>query len=136
MNFCDDRTNIERYSSRCGRAGFRAGQTGHMPKGPHQKWPPPKRAPTNWSFDTRPPPPAPPLIPPRPPPPPPPHTPLNVIAYGQSTLSAAYANSGPDLGRGRLAPGKMRLAAHITLKYILPRGSHSLKSGPALRNCL
>ena len=61
---------------------------------------------------------------------------------------------GPDLGQGRLgvcpgavakkgphqmelrdaplppAPEKRRLAAHFTPKYILPRGPHSLKSGP------
>ena len=66
--------------------------------------------------------------------------------------SAPYANSGPDLGQGRLGaphqkgfnkmelryphpPEKMRLAAHITPKYDL-RGPDSLKFGPGRKRTL
>ena len=58
------------------RAGFRAGQTGHLPRGPTKK--------------------------------------------GPHQMELRYPRPSE----------KMRLAAHITPKYILPRGPHSLKSGP------
>ena len=95
------------------RSGFRAGQGR------------PKRAPTKWSYMNRAQPgayanagpdlgmadlPLPPLLPPPPPPPPtPPYSP-------------------PSPPPPTPPHGKMRLAAHITPKYVLPRGPHSLKS--------